>query len=153
MSIQSQLAEDMKAAMKAGDTVTRDAVRLIRSAVGNAAIDQGAKDGVLGDEAVTGVLARMAKQYRDSIETYRSAGRQDLVDKEQAELDVVLRYLPEQLDEAAVRALVKQAIVQTGADGPAAKGKVMGALMPQVKGKADGSLVNRVVTEELAALG
>lgn len=153
MSIQTQLAEDMKAAMKAGDTVTRDAVRLIRSAVGNAVIDQGAKDGVLSDEAVTGVLAKMAKQYRDSIETYRAANRQDLVDKEQAELDVVLRYLPEQLDEAAVRALVVKAIAQTGADGPAAKGKVMGELMPQVKGKADGSLVNRVVTEELATLG
>jgi uncharacterized protein YqeY len=153
MSIQSRLTEDMKAAMKAGDVVTRDAVRLIRSALGNAAIEKGARDGELSDEAATDVLAKMAKQYRDSIETYRNAERDDLVAKEQAELDVVLRYMPEQLDEAAVRALVTAVIAQTGADGPAAKGKVMGALMPQVKGKADGSLVNRVVTEELAALG
>lgn len=146
MSIQEQLNEDMKAAMKSQDEITKNTVRLIRSAIRNAEIEKG---NALDDAAALDVIARMAKQYRDSIATYENAGRTDLVDKEQAELDVVMRYMPKQLEADEVRALAEQAADEVGACGPQDKGKLMGKLMPKVKGKADGAVVNAVVTELL----
>ncbi len=148
MSIQDRLNEDLKNAMKGHDEVTRNTVRLIRSAVRNAEIEKGAD---LDDAGVTDVLSRMAKQYRDSIAVYRDAGRTDLVDKEEAELGVVMRYLPKQLDEGEVLELATETADEVGAKGPQDKGKLMGKLMPKVKGQADGALVNRVVTELLKA--
>lgn len=148
MSIQDQLNEDMKAAMKSQDEVTKNTVRLMRSAIRNAEIE---KNTTLDDAAVTEILSRMAKQYRDSITTYENAGRTDLVEKEKAELDVVMRYMPKQMEAAEVRALAEQAANEVGASGPQDKGKLMGKLMPQVKGQADGAVVNAVVTELLEA--
>jgi uncharacterized protein YqeY len=149
MSIQDQLIEDLKTAMKSGDTVTKDTVRLIRSAIKNAEIE---KQGDLEESDVNQVLAKMAKQYRDSLILYREAKRDDLVTKEEAELAVVMRYQPEQMSADDVRAIAQKAIEEVGAAGPGDKGKVMGKLMPQVKGKADGSVVNAVVGELLDAL-
>ena len=147
MPIQEQLIEDLKTAMKAQDLITKDTVRLIRAAMKNAEIEKGKE---LDDEGALDVLARMAKQYRDSITTYRDNGREDLAVREEAELEVLARYLPEQLGEDAIRALVQQAVSELGASGPQDRGKVMGKLMPQLKGKADGSLVSRIVGELLA---
>ena len=149
MSIQEQLTEDLKVSMKAGDTLTKDTVRLIRAAIQNAEL---ANSGPLDEQGVGVVLNKMAKQYRDSITTYGDAGRDDLVTKEQSELDVLLRYLPEQMSEEEVRAIVKAVAEEVGVTGPGDKGKLMGKLMPQVKGKADGSVVNSVVTELLESL-
>ena len=149
MSLRDQLSEDLKTAMKAHDAVTRDTVRLISAAVKNAEIEKG---GELDETGSSEVLARMAKQYRDSITTYGDAGRTDLVDKETAELDVLLRYLPEQLGEEQILALAKAAVIEVGATGASDRGKVMGKLMPQLRGKADGSLVNKVVGELLESL-
>lgn len=146
MTIQEQLAEDLKTAMKAQDVVVKDTVRLIRAAMKNAEIEKGAE---LDDAGALDVLARMAKQYRDSIATYRDNAREDLAVREEAELEVVARYLPEQLGEDEIRALAQQVVADLGASGPQSRGKVMGALMPQLKGKADGSLVNRIVAELL----
>lgn len=146
MTIQEQLAEDLKTAMKAQDVVVKDTVRLIRAAMKNAEIEKGAE---LDDAGALDVLARMAKQYRDSIATYRDNAREDLAVREEAELEVVARYLPEQLGEDEIRALAQQVVADLGASGPQSRGKVMGALMPQLKGKADGSLVNRIVGELL----
>ena len=119
MPIQDQLTEDLKTAMKAQDVVTKDTVRLIRAAIKNAEIEQGA---VLDEEGSLGVLSRMAKQYRDSIKTYRDAGREDLVSKEEAELEVVVRYLPEQLGEQQIRELVKTIMGELEASGPQDRG-------------------------------
>ncbi len=149
MSLRDQLSEDLKTAMKAHDDVTRDTVRLISAAVKNAEIEKG---GELDEAGSSEVLARMAKQYRDSITTYGDAGRTDLVDKETAELDVLLRYLPEQLGEEQILPLAKAAVTEVGATGASDRGKVMGKLMPQLRGKADGSLVNKVVGELLESL-
>ena len=149
MSIQEQLSEDLKTAMKAGDAVTKDTVRLIRSAVKNAEI---AKGGEIDDTGVAEVLSKMAKQYRDSIITFNDGNRQDLVDKEETELKVVMRYLPQQMGADEVRAIAQAVVTEVGATGPGDKGKVMGKLMPQVKGKADGSVVNAVVGELRDAL-
>jgi len=149
MSIQDQLAKDLKNAMKSGDSITKDTVRLIRSAVQNAEIE---KQGDLDDNDVSLVLGKMAKQYRDSITVYREAKRDDLVTKEETELAVVMRYLPEQMSADDVRAIAETVVAEVGATGPGDKGKVMGKLMPQVRDKADGSMVNTVVGELLDAL-
>lgn len=149
MSIQDQLTEDLKNAMKSGDAITKDTVRLIRSAVQNAEIE---KQDDLDDTDVSLVLGKMAKQYRDSITVYREAKRDDLVAKEETELAVVMRYLPEQMSADDVRAIAETVVAEVGATGPGDKGKVMGKLMPQVRGKADGSMVNTVVGELLDAL-
>lgn len=148
MGLQEQLSEDLKTAMKGHDEVTRDSIRLIRSAMKNAEIEKGRE---LDEAGVVDVLSRMAKQYRDSITVYRDAGRTDLVEKEQRELDVVMRYMPQQLNADEVRTLAKQTADEVGAHGPQDKGKLMGKLMPKVKGKADGTVVNQVVTELLEA--
>jgi uncharacterized protein len=151
MSTQEQLTEDLKTAMKGGDQLSKDTIRLIKAALQNATI--AAKGADLDDAGVNEVLAKMAKQYRDSITTYRDAKREDLVAKEESELSVVMRYLPEQMGADEVRTIVEAVVAEVGASGPGDKGKVMGKLMPQVKGKADGSVVNAVVTEILASLG
>lgn len=148
MSTLDQMNNDLKAAMKSGDEVTKNTIRWVKSAIQNAAIAKGAD---LDDPGVNDVLAKMAKQYRDSIEQYRQHDRIDLASKEEAELAVVLRYLPEQMSEEEIRTLVRNVAAEVGAAGPQDKGKVMGKLMPQVKGKADGAVVNRVVSEVLAA--
>ena len=123
MAIQEQLAEDLKSAMKAHDDITKDTIRLVRAAIKNAEIEKG---DALDDEAAMAVLTRMAKQYRDSIETYRQHGRDDLVAREESEFSVLSRYLPEQLDEDAIRSLAQQAVEAVGATGPGDRGKVMG---------------------------
>ena len=149
MSIQDQLTEDLKTAMKAKDDVTKDSIRWIKAAIQNAAIQKGSE---LDDAGVTDVMARMSKQFRDSITMYQEQNRDDLVSKEQAQLAVLMRYLPEQMSREDVETLVRQVIQETGASGPQEKGKVMGKLMPQVKGKADGSVVNKMVSEVLGAI-
>ena len=149
MTIEEQLADDLKLAMRSHDDVLRDVVRLMRAALKNAEIE---KRGTLDEASVEAVLARMAKQYRDSIAIYRDAGRTDLSDKEEAELAVVMRYLPEQLGADEIASLARAAVEEVGATGPGDRGKVMGKLMPQLKGRADGAVVNTVVGEILESL-
>ena len=149
MSIKQRLDDDLKAAMKAGETITRDTIRLIRAAILNREKEKG---GAPDDREVVDVLSRMGRQYRESIETYRGAGRSDLAAKEQAELDVLTRYLPRQLTREEVGELAEFAAAEVGASGPGDRGKVMGKLMPQVRGQADGAMVNEVVGEMLQAL-
>lgn len=105
--------------------------------------------GELDDEQVIDVLMKAAKQRRESIEQYQSYNREDLAEKEKLELQIIESYLPDQMDEADIRSHVQQAIEETGATSMKEIGKVMSTLMPRVKGKADGSEVNRIVKEEL----
>jgi uncharacterized protein YqeY len=147
VSLSEQLQADMKTAMREGDAHRRDTLRMAVAAVQNAAKDKRAD---LTDEEALAVLTRQVKTRRESIKAYRDAGRDDLADKEQSEIDVLSPYLPEQLDEDEVRALVAEAVSATGASSPKDIGRVMGALMPKVKGRADGALVSRLVNEELA---
>ena len=149
MSIKQRLDDDLKAAMKAGETITRDTIRLIRAAILNREKEKG---GAPDDREVVDVLSRMSRQYRESIETYQGAGRNDLAAKEQAELDVLTRYMPRQLTREEVAELAEHAAAEVGASGPGDRGKVMGKLMPQVRGQADGAMVNEVVGEILQAL-
>jgi uncharacterized protein YqeY len=147
VTLKERLNQDMKEALKAHDSARLSAIRMIISAVRNKEIDA-RKD--MDDEGVLSVLSTSAKQRRESIEQYEKAGRQDLVDKEKAELEVIMSYMPQQMGRKEIEALVRDAVAESGAAGPADMGKVMKVLMPKVKGRADGKLVNEVVK---AALG
>ena len=147
MSLIEQLQADMKSAMRDGDAHRRDTLRMVIAAAQNAEKE---KREPLSDEEVEAVLTKQVKTRRESITAFRDAGRDDLADKEQAEIDVLAPYLPEQLGEDEVRALVTEAVAATGATSPRDMGRVMGALMPKVKGRADGKLVSSLVNEELA---
>lgn len=147
MSLTEQLQSDMKAAMRGGDTERRDTLRMAMAAVQNAAKDKRAP---LSDEETIEVLTREVKKRRESIAAYESAGRSDLAAREQAEVDILTPYLPEQLSEEEVQALVRQAVASTGATSTRDMGRVMSQLMPNVKGRADGKLVSRLVNQELA---
>ena len=147
MSLTDQLQDDMKTAMRDGDAERRDTLRMVIAAAQNAAKD---KREPLTDEETTAVITREVKKRRESIEAYRNAGRDDLAAQEQLEVDILAPYLPEQMDEEQVRALVAEAVASTGATSQKDMGRVMGALMPKVKGRADGALVSSLVKQELA---
>ena len=146
--LRQRLTDDMKAAMKSGDTHRRDIVRLIISAM--KAADNETKDGQpIGDEAIVQVMTKMVKQRRESITQYTSGGRKDLADKEQAEIGVIELYLPKQMDEAEARAAIAAIITETGAAGPKDMGKVMGALKSKFAGQMDFGKANGLVKELL----
>lgn len=147
MALRDQIDADMKAAMKAQDKQKLDAIRMIKSEYRKKEIDDRV---TLDDDALAGLLAKLVKQRQDSIDQYKAGGRQDLVDKETFELNIIQSYMPKQMSEDEVKALVAAAVKETGASSPKDMGKVMGALMPKTKGKADGKLVNQLVK---AALG
>ena len=145
-----QLKDELKQAMLARDTETTSVLRMVISAIGYAEINIGGAGYEAKDEDVMKVIEKEAKQHRDSIEQFKNAGRNDLVEKEEKELAILAKYLPEQMGEDEIRKLVTAAIAKSGATSPAEMGKVMGVLMPDVKGKADGGLVSKIVREELA---
>ncbi|MXY21455.1 MAG: GatB/YqeY domain-containing protein [Dehalococcoidia bacterium] len=149
MTMKTRLSDDMKQAMRNRDVLRRDVIRYLRSEVRNQEIrDQKELD----DAGVIQVLSRQAQQRRDSIEVYRDADRQDLVEKEESELSVILSYLPQQMTSEEIADLVQQVVAEVGASGPADMGKVMGAIMPQVRGKAEGREVNAIVQQTLRSL-
>jgi uncharacterized protein YqeY len=147
VNLTEQLQADMKTAMRDGDAERRDTLRMVISAAQVAAKDKRAP---LTDEEALEIVAREVKKRRESIEAFQSAERPDLADKERAEIDILTPYLPAQLSEHEVRVLVREAIAATGATSQRDMGRVMGQLMPKVKGRADGKLVSGLVNEELA---
>ena len=146
MSLKEQLTTDMKEAMKSHDRDRLAVIRMVRGAIRQQEID-GQKE--LSDEDVIAVMSKEIKMRKDSIEEFKKGGREDLIAKTQAEIDVLMPYMPAQLSEDEVRELVKAAVAETGAATPKDMGKVMGALMPKVKGRADGKLVNTLVRSML----
>jgi uncharacterized protein YqeY len=147
MSTELKLQEDLIKAMKSGDKVVVSTIRLIKSAIGYAKIEKGTE---LTDEDVMQVIAREGKKRRESIESAKSADRSDIADSESAELEVITRYLPEQMDEAQVEAIVREVIAETGATSAKDQGRVMGAAMKKLRGKADGTLVSAITQRVLA---
>ncbi len=148
MSIKEQLNDDLKKAMKSGDTAKRSVLRLLLSSIHNAEI---AKRSPLDDSGILGVLSKEAKQREESILAYRQGNRNDLVEKEQAELVVIQEYLPAQMSRDDIVAEVRRVIEEVGAQGPRDKGKVMPKLVAALKGRADGRVINDVVTELLGS--
>lgn len=147
MSILEQLTQDMKEAMKAKDNVRLGAIRLMRNELKNASINQG-KELEKDDEIA--VLSSAAKRRKESIQAYSEAGRDDLVDKEQQELDIIQSYLPQPLSYDELKSIVDTAIRDTGAESAQDLGKVMSLVMQQVKGRADGKQVNQLVRDKLS---
>jgi uncharacterized protein YqeY len=146
MSLKDKLTEDLKQAMRQGDERRKSTIRLVRAAIANAEIEQGEE---LGDDDVLAVIAKQAKQRRESVTEFAKAGRQDLVDQEEEELQVLLSYLPAQMSRDEIKVAARQVIAEVGATSMAQMGEVMRPLMSRLKGKADGSLVNQVVREIL----
>ena len=149
MSFKDRLNADLKDAMRNKDAVRRTVIRTLLSEIRNAEI-AAQKD--LQEDDIQDVMSKQAQQRRDSIEAYDSAGRQDLVDKETAELSIISVYLPERMTEDEVAAIIAEVFGKVNATGLSDIGKVMGVLMPLIKGRADGKSVNAVVTAKLKDL-
>ena len=148
MSIKIQIQDDIKAAMRAKQADRLGTLRLITAAIKQKEVDERIE---LSDAAVLAVLEKMIKQRKDSIAQFQAGGRQDLVDKEQAELTILSAYMPAQLSEADVSAAVLAAIAQVGAAGPQDMGKVMAAVKPQVAGRTDMGALSAKIKQLLSA--
>ncbi|MEC7883895.1 MAG: GatB/YqeY domain-containing protein [Chloroflexota bacterium] len=149
MLFKDRLNVDLKDAMRNKDAIKRTVIRTLLSEIRNAEI-AAQKD--LQESDIEGVMSKQAQQRKDSIEAYDEAGRQDLVDKETAELNIISEYLPEQMTEVEIEGIIAETLNKIDATGPSDMGKVMGALMPLVKGRADGKVVNAMVTAKLKNL-
>ena len=146
MTLADRLQQDLHRALRAGDSLRVSTIRLARAAIHNASIERGR---ALTDAEIEEIITREMKRRREAIEAFGKGGRDDLVQKETLELAILSEYLPPQLSEADLRAIVAEAVAQVSAAGPQDMGRVMGAVMPKVKGRADGGLVSRLVREAL----
>jgi uncharacterized protein YqeY len=145
MTLYEQIGENLKAAMKAGDSFVRDTLRLVQSAVKNVAIDKRQAPGELSDEEVTEILKRLVKQRKDSIAQYEAGGRADLAEAEQKEIDVIATYLPAEMGDEELQSLVKAALTEAGMNSKQDMGKAMGKAMQTVAGRASGDRVKTIV--------
>ncbi len=149
VTTRQRLEDDLKVSMRAGDTTTRDAIRYLLAAVKNAEIDARGTGAAADADAA---LRKVAKQLADAIEQYRAAGRDDLADHENAQLEVLKRYLPQEISDEALQAVVDAAIAETGATGPKDMGRVMPVVLAKTAGQADGRRVSGAVRDALGRL-
>ncbi|MFM7484898.1 MAG: GatB/YqeY domain-containing protein [Burkholderiaceae bacterium] len=147
MTLKEKLSEDMKAAMRAKESEKLATIRLINAAIKQREVDERIE---LGDDQVLSVIEKMIKQRKDSITQFEAGGRQDLADKEKAEIVVLAAYMPAQMSDAEVQAEVAAAVAQSGASGPQDMGKVMAILKPKLAGRADMTAVSGLVKAALA---
>jgi len=146
MKLKERLSQELGPSLKAGEKIKVATIRMILSEIKNAEI---AKRGDLDDDELLSVLGREAKRRKEAIEEFKKGNRQDLVDRETEELKIIEDYLPEQLSEDELRGIINDTIDEVGASSPGDLGKVMGRVMPKLKGRADGKLVNSMVRETL----
>lgn len=144
--LEEKLANDLRQVMKSGEKVRLDVIRQIRASIKNTQI---AKQKKLDESEVLGVVYKEAKQRRESIEEFKKGNRQDLVAQEEAELAIIMEYLPKQISREEIVAIASRIIQEAGAKGPRDKGKVMPKIIEQLKGKAEGREINEIVTELL----
>lgn len=142
MSLKEKLAEDLKQAMKNKDQLRKNVITMIRADVKQTEVDKRVE---LNDSDIIDIISKQAKQRRDALAEFEKGGRSDLMEQAQQEIDVLLTYLPEQLSEEEIVKIVGEAISEIGAGSMKDMGKVMAAVLPKVKGKADGKLVNEAV--------
>ena len=147
MTLRERLQADTTAAMRSGDSLRRDVLRMAQNTMYNI---EKAKKVTLSEDEVLGVLTREVKTRRESVEAFRSGGREDLAAKEEAEIAILQGYLPDALTEAEIGALVEEAVAATGASSARDLGKVMGWLSPKTRGRADGKVVSGLVAQALA---
>lgn len=148
LGLEAQLREDLKDAMRAGDSRRKSALRMVLTAVQFADVETSEP---LSDEDIQVLIRKEVKQREEAVEMMREAGRDDLVAEEVAELEILREYLPSQMSEDEIRALAQEVIEDLGATSVRDTGRVMGTIMPQVRGRADGSTVNQIVRELLSA--
>ncbi len=144
-----ELRDELKQSMLAKNTEKTSVLRMVISALGYYEIEKGGAGYEASEEDVLLVLQKQVKQRRDSVEQFKAGGRDDLVEKETKELQMLEKYLPAQMNTDEITKLVEEAIAQTSASSPQDMGKVMGVLMPKTKGNADGGLVSKIVKEKL----
>lgn len=149
MSLKQKITEDMKAAMKSGDTVKRDTLRMLDSMIKNVEIEKLKREVGLSDAETQEMIMRAVKQRRDAATQFEAGGRPELAEKENAEIKILMEYMPAQMGEDKVREVIKEVISQTGATSKTDIGKVMGQAMGRLKGQADGNVVKKIVEEEL----
>ena len=147
MSLKDRITEDMKAAMRAKDAARLSAIRMLTAAIKQNEVDERI---VVDDAAVLGIVEKLIKQRKDSIEQFGKAGRTDLVDKETAELNLLAGYLPQQMSDAELAAAVEAAVAESGAAGPQGMGKVMAVLKPRIAGRADMGKASALVKQRLS---
>jgi uncharacterized protein YqeY len=145
--LKQKITDDIKQAMRGGYKLKLATLRMLMSSVNNA---EKAKQAALEDSDILGVIAKEVKRHQESIEAFKQGKRQDLVDKEEAEMAVLQGYLPQQMTREEIVKAAQEVIGEVGAQGPADKGRVMKELMPRLKGRADGKEINEVVTELLS---
>lgn len=148
MNLKQKIAEDMKAAMRAGDTQRRDTVRLLQAAIKQREVDTRTE---ISDHEVIAVIEKMLKQRRDSISQYEAANRMDLADIEKYELQILNAYMPQALSDAEVKSFVDEAVLATDAKGQQDMGKVMAALKTKLSGRADMAKVSALVKEKISS--
>jgi uncharacterized protein YqeY len=148
VSLKDRLREDLTAAMRSGDVLRRDTLRLVLNAAYNL---EKRNQRPLSEDELLGVLAREVKTRRESVEAFRNGAREDLATKEEAEIAIIAGYLPEALGDDEIRALIGEAIAATGATTARDLGKVMGWLSPRTRGRADGKRVSELVAQALAS--
>ena len=149
--LEKKIDGNIKEALKAKDKVKVSTLRMVKAAVQNARRRERADE--LDDGDRIKILASQAKRHKESIASFEKGGRSDLVEKEKAELAIIQAYLPEQLGEEEILKLIRESVTETGAGSTSDAGKVMKVVMPKVRGKADGKLVNQLVIKELSAAG
>jgi len=149
MSLKEQIISELKESLKSGDSLKRDTLRFLSSAIKNVEIEKKKKEEGLDDEETLEVVRRAIKQRKDSIEQYEKGGRSDLAEKEKKELEILSVYLPAQMDEEKIREEIKKVISDSGAGSQKDFGKVMGMAMKKLGGQAEGDLVKKIVQEEL----
>ncbi len=147
MGLKNQIPEDLKDALRNKKSLELSVLRMLQSALKNKEIEKNKEE--LTDDDVVSVVGAEIKKRRDAAKEYEKVNRPDAADQEKAEIEILLRYMPEQMGEDEIRSLVKNAVEETQAEGMKDIGKVMKVIMPQVKGKADGQVVNSIVREEL----
>jgi hypothetical protein len=148
MTLQDQLNQDMKQAMKNKDKETLSVIRMVKASVQNELIKLG-KETLTEDEEIA-ILSREVKQRKDSLQEFKSAERNDLAEKVKTELTILEKYMPEQLSTEELEEIILSTIQEVGADSKKDMGKVMGAVMPKVKGKADGAVIKKIVQTKLS---
>ncbi len=162
MSLKEKIISEFKEAFKAGDKIKISVLKMLQAEIHNAEIAKRTKltrldsarqekESLLDEGEIIDIISREIKKRKDAIELYEKGGRPELAEKEKKEIEVLMTYLPEQISEEEIRKIVSQAIEQTGAKEIKEMGKVMAVLMPQIKGRADNSLVSSIIKEMLAS--
>ncbi len=150
MSLKEKILFDLKESLKSGDAFKRDVLRFLSGSIKNAEIEKRKKEEGLDDQEVMEVVRKSIKQRKDSIEQYEKGGRTDLAEKEKKELEIISIYLPAQMDESKVREEIKKIISESGEISPKDFGKIMGISMKKLQGQTDGSVVKKILEEELS---